>query len=521
MGLFGGGRVPRALVRRIYDLNKPVGQDGFPMSWAPCAGKLVMPEQLFYTGSESTITYRSVHLCTLPTTVIRLMWHNVANSGVAGNPFTLTASIQGVPTTGTNIGSVALKQITFNGNASVVVPDKGYVISDPIWLNLKPTAGAYFLVRSAITSAAANGQNKWPVGPVLAGGNNGIVNGTDETMNLSATFVSGSTGVAPSLITTPQIGKLTSFLGSGDSIMDGSNDVTTNRGYFGMFIENNLLSGNRIAVPGEQLNFVVGAADMIKHRWVHGQAATHVINSYGTNDIYAGLLSLAAIQANLITWWSYWTLMGKKVIQTTILPRTTSTDSWRTVANQSVINGSGQETIRVALNQWLRAGAPCTVSGFAVTAVAVGTPGAVPCPYLSQVADLCSIVEVNASNVLTQDGGRWMVGGVLRSATATGGSTSTILDTAGNFASIPVVGTMVYITGGTGSGQARWVVGNPSGSNTQLNTTPNWTTAPDATSTYQIIDVTTSDGIHPVTAAHILFSTYLTSQFLPGWKMDF
>jgi hypothetical protein len=94
------------------------------------------------------------------------------------------------------------------------------------------------------------------------------------------------------------------------------------------------------------------------------------------------------------------------VYQTTITPRTTSTDGWATVANQTVVAGCGQP--RTDLNAWLRAGAPVNGSG---TPVAIGTAGAVPCPYLTGIYDAAATVEDatdptkwKAATVLTGDG---------------------------------------------------------------------------------------------------------------------
>jgi hypothetical protein len=77
---------------------------------------------------------------------------------------------------------------------------------------------------------------------------------------------------------------------------------------------------------------------------------THVIFNYGTNDVFAGD-SKATIEGHLTT--IYGLCTGKTVFQTTIVPRTTSTDSWATATNQTVLS---QEGVRTALNDDLRAG---------------------------------------------------------------------------------------------------------------------------------------------------------------------
>jgi hypothetical protein len=54
------------------------------------------------------------------------------------------------------------------------------------------------------------------------------------------------------------------------------------------------------------------------------------------------------------------TARGLKVFQTTICPRTTSTDNWTTTTNQTPY---AHEDIRVALNDWIRT-CPAPLSGF-------------------------------------------------------------------------------------------------------------------------------------------------------------
>lgn len=78
----------------------------------------------------------------------------------------------------------------------------------------------------------------------------------------------------------------------------------------------------------------------------------------------------------------------------------------------------------------------------------------------------------------------------LETGTATSGSSTTLVNsgkswTVDGFASAPGVRlTQVHITGGTGAGQRRRISSNTA---TALTISPNWSTNPDATSTYEII----------------------------------
>lgn len=79
---------------------------------------------------------------------------------------------------------------------------------------------------------------------------------------------------------------------------------------------------------------------------------SHVICNWGTNDIQASR-TFAQVTADLITIWALMRRHGVKVFQCLILPRTTSSDSWATAANQTVVSGFGVGGIRDQVNAWI------------------------------------------------------------------------------------------------------------------------------------------------------------------------
>jgi hypothetical protein len=80
--------------------------------------------------------------------------------------------------------------------------------------------------------------------------------------------------------------------------------------------------------------------------------ATHAIVEYGSEDLYASA-SAATLESRLTTIYGY--LTGQTVFQTTLLPRTTSTDGWVTTGNQSVLaSPASYESERVTFNTALR-----------------------------------------------------------------------------------------------------------------------------------------------------------------------
>jgi lysophospholipase L1-like esterase len=141
----------------------------------------------------------------------------------------------------------------------------------------------------------------------------------------------------------------------------------------------------------------------------------YVIVSIGTNDISNGV-SLSNLEAYASAYFNALASMGVQVYACTITPRSSDSEGtgaygyWISAATQTPWNN---DAIRTAFNNWLRT---------------------VPAP-LSGVYDVASAVEVNSSNVLTQNGGLWLVGANVFNAKApstTGSGTSsnaTLVDT--------------------------------------------------------------------------------------------
>ena len=75
--------------------------------------------------------------------------------------------------------------------------------------------------------------------------------------------------------------------------------------------------------------------------------------NHGTNDI-ANSRTLVQVQAALTTIITMARARGMKIALETMIPRTTSSDAWATVANQTL---PAYESVRLAFNTWVRTGA--------------------------------------------------------------------------------------------------------------------------------------------------------------------
>lgn len=114
--------------------------------------------------------------------------------------------------------------------------------------------------------------------------------------------------------------------------------------------------------------------------------ATAVFCDLGSNDI-ANSRTLAQLQADAQTAWTQMGRSGARVYQMTILPKTTSTDSWATKGNQTpVAPAFASGGVKDTYNTWLRAGASLTINGKALVAGQSGHP-------LTGLVDISSAVE--------------------------------------------------------------------------------------------------------------------------------
>ncbi len=162
----------------------------------------------------------------------------------------------------------------------------------------------------------------------------------------------------------------------GDSIGDGYKDGNPNGGGDGNgnsgFLQRGLYSVNGHAIPatrqtvgGDQLSFnQENTGSMKRAAW---QYHTHFINEMLTNDIAtqatAGVATATIVSSCQAMLTALWTAAkrtigpyGKplNVTQTLCMPRTTSTDSWATAANQTPVAGFAVGGARDQINAWIK-----------------------------------------------------------------------------------------------------------------------------------------------------------------------
>lgn len=243
--------------------------------------------------------------------------------------------------------------VTVGGSTSWTITSGSWVQTDPIEISVSP--GQMFDVQTFVSGA------QWY--PTLVSGG-GFVAGNQATSGSSKLGSSANVLYTPAIVTGKRTGP--AVLMMGDSIAHNSAHGSSRSyieagldGYYGAISS---------AVSGDRLYWYLAGRRTFSD-FANADATTTIVE-YCRNDLGDGR-TVAQMQANLLTLWGQRSAAGQRVLQTTITPHTTSTDSWATTGNQTAANVT-VEARRVQLNDWIRAGAP-TVSG---TAVAPGTSGA-------------------------------------------------------------------------------------------------------------------------------------------------
>jgi lysophospholipase L1-like esterase len=184
----------------------------------------------------------------------------------------------------------------------------------------------------------------------------------------------------------------------GDSIVYGLQDTDTawgfQRGYAAAAMEDTQTSWLRAAQSGSEASQYLPANSPLRLSVISRCTAAFV--NLGVNDITDQAGVTATVQANLVALWTALDQLGLQVWQSTIMPSTTSTDSWATKANQTVQGAF--DTSRQAINSWLRTGATWTILG---QSISMGNP----------LHPLTGVVDLSLWTEDPTDSSRWLSNG--------------------------------------------------------------------------------------------------------------
>jgi hypothetical protein len=369
-----GGAGQRALCLHGYgvagsnpdDICVPIGTFDPVAHTASITGGLTLPSLGLlapYTGAVATRGYvpdltnggsqqsmmRSIHVARDTITSLQVVygnWYAIpggAETGLASS-MSVTASIE-YP-----VGTFT--QVTFNNSATGSIASGATIVSDPVSVSIP--RGAQFFVRSWKNSASGIIYTNTPAN--VSAGEAFLFGATTPDLTMGGTVTDGDGGSnmsGPLAI----IGTTTrpSVFISGDSRAMGLKDTpdipADDLGDIARSVGPSFSYINA-GISGDTVN---AASTNYTKRLALSQYCSHIVVNYGVNDLFAGRTA-AQVQSSLTT--LYGLFGGKPIIQATIEPETTSTDSWATTVNQTKV---GWDSVRITVNNWIRSVPPLTI----------------------------------------------------------------------------------------------------------------------------------------------------------------
>lgn len=320
------------------------------------------------TSSRADIRYEKRYLCKTGAAAVSSIQAlhpafslGVTGEQVCGNISYFEAAIE--------ITSPATYQSFYSKNFGTIIPvtdGMPYIASDALIGFTLPAAGTFYIRYAESTEFASQS---------VMVGTCGQATGDASIYSPSAVSQIAGTGA----LTTPTGGTSANyntacFVGIpaapmaavgiiGDSIPSGTGDTSNlTTGALG-FVERGLDSVNGNTVPSLNMSegswkyqyATIDTSPRIRAFWPF---VTHLLIELGTNDVAAGT-SLSTVQTyltNMVTAArATMSPYGKplKIAVSTLMPRTTSTDSWATAANQTPVAGFTIGGVRDQYNAWL------------------------------------------------------------------------------------------------------------------------------------------------------------------------
>lgn len=305
-------------------------------------------------GTDTGGNYRIEHVAARVGLDPQIVYSNYNGA----NPVTITAAFE----YGGNFYPVY-----FKGKRAVVLDPNDLVISDPCPLTLPAAATFYTRTFVSVTSGQTWVNNIFPHAEDQVSRSNGE---TDKTLG-GATSYAFEYLLAPVAViaAAPWGASPLHAAGVGDSIMAGLSDTN----YDGWLVRAAAANGagSVRATKGATLasTFTATATGDPFGQKSLASLGRRIVCHYGNNDL-TGSPSLATMQTRLSAIWQIFVDRGCVVYQGTLTPRTTSTDTWATTANQTPEANYGASSTRTQLNDWIRT-IPSPLTGYIEVADAV------------------------------------------------------------------------------------------------------------------------------------------------------
>jgi lysophospholipase L1-like esterase len=296
-------------------------------------------------GSDTLRSWKNKHtmIVTAPSVSLEFVnWYPNGTGADVDAPSAMTLRV-GIEKAG------SILPVKFAGADTVTIPPGGSIIADPVYID--GTAGDVFYTR--VTATLATGNTYVYTGAADAGY---AFNPAQDNSRSGTNYAGGANqSVVPTrILGRPATAPARVFALVGDSIVQGALATTQYEGGYASGLLSAGVPFVKIAKGGESA-FNVTSLGGFSRRLSVITGCTDAIVEYGTNDAVAGRTA-AQLQADLVTIYGRLTRMGiKRIWQTTITPRTTSTDSFATTANQTPVSGFAVGGARDQVNAWIRA----------------------------------------------------------------------------------------------------------------------------------------------------------------------
>jgi lysophospholipase L1-like esterase len=348
----------------------------------PVANKTEYPS-IYSDGASASATYRTRHfvLSDVAVGALQLRFSNriAPVGGEAAPPDTVTfkAAIE---------YGEATYPVTVLNARTWALAGGAEALSDPVAVRMP--AGSSFYVREYVEVDTVG--KKWPTANVLLqlAAGEGIFDAVDEVDAVTVPGTAAVAWVGPTAIVAPLSAGRPVVAVLGDSVAAGIGDTpqadTYGVGWLARAFSNDV-SLVKIAITGSTAgSWGTLTGSYYRRQHLLNCGATHVVCQLGQNDTLDAGLSVAQIKAKLNLLWDQLYALGLPVIQCTFTPKTSSSDSWATLVNQTV---PATNTNRQEINTWVRT---------------------LPHAAITDVWDVAAVVEDRTGGSYT---GKWRVDG--------------------------------------------------------------------------------------------------------------
>lgn len=307
--------------------------------------------------TKIAVDTRKAHTTEFPISVVRLMYRNVGPDGTTFGELTNLSAIGTLTLNASIEFGTSHVPVLFNGQKICTIPPGSVVVSDPIFIGPVPANGVFYTRTHAVVSGGLSF--------VGCGGGyrsyEGVAyNGSDLSSGTGVSGYTTSTGdvqMPPFAILSKAMEGSTLYIG--DSITQGVGDT-------GLIQDPKppVFSWTRRCAAGRFPCYVAGYpggragqfVDFARTPTLHVDLALLAFNraviSFGANDCM--YLTAGYVKNDIAGCITKLRSLGiQKIYVSLILPRTTSTDAWATIQNQTPIAGFEIGGVRDEVNSWI------------------------------------------------------------------------------------------------------------------------------------------------------------------------